>query len=183
MKKSTVLVLGLLGLLFMMGCFSVDDDIIYYPRVDIYDAFTFENKESYKIGDTIFFDVSFSRFLDENGYDNKLDIYETTNSKKFFYTPFFQKFSTFSDSYEGVYVREGLLYSPNGAINVAKLNTNTNIYESRMGIILVEEGEYAISFNSVSFHSYVPYFSENVDVYITNFSDNTPKTYHFTVED
>ena len=119
MKKSTVLILGLLGL-FMIGCFTSDDDY-FYLRVDIYDAFTFENKENYQVGDTIFFNLSFSRYLDEDGYDNKLDIYETTSSKKFFYTPpFLRKFSNFSDSYQGVYVREGLLYSPNGTINVAK---------------------------------------------------------------
>ena len=53
MKRSAVLILALLGL-FMTGCFSVDDAIIYYPRVDIYDAFTFENKERYQVGETIF---------------------------------------------------------------------------------------------------------------------------------
>ena len=181
MKKSTVLILGLLGL-FMTGCFTSDDDYFYH-RVDIYDAFTFENKENYQVGDTIFFNLSFSRYLDEDGYDNKLDIYETTSSKKFFYTlPFFRKFSNFSDSYQGVYAREGLLYSPNGTINVAKLNTSTNIYESQMGIVLVEEGRYSISFNFVNFRPDIPYFSENIDLNITNFSENTPKIYYFNVE-
>ena len=52
MKKSTVLILGLLGL-FMTGCFTSDDDYFYH-RVDIYDAFTFENKERYQVGETIF---------------------------------------------------------------------------------------------------------------------------------
>ena len=119
-----------------------------------------------------FFDVNFSRFLDEDGYDGKLDVYETTSAKKFIYSPLFRKFSTFSDSYEGVYVREGLLYSPNGTIHVAKLNTSTDIYESRMGIVLVEEGRYSISFNAIFFDPGIPYFSEN-----------TPETYYFTVEE
>ena len=180
MKKSTVLILGLLGL-FMTGCFP-GDDYYFYPRVDIYDAFTFESKENYQVGDTILFNVSFSRYLDEDGYENKLDIYETTSAKKFFYTPLFRKFSTFSDSYEGIYVREEFLYSPNGTINVAKLNTGTNIYESQMGIVLAEEGEYSISFNDVNFHSDVPYFSENINLDITNFSKNTPEAYYFIVE-
>lgn len=182
MKKSTVLILGLLGL-FMVGCFPSDDGYFYH-RMDIYDAFTFENQEKYQVGDTIFFNLSFSRYLDEDGYDNKLDIYETTISKKFFYTaPFFQKFSAFSESYERVYVREELLYSPNGTIKVAKLNTSTNIYESQMGIVLVEGGSYSISFNAVNFHSDIPYFSENINLDITNFSKNNPETYYFIVEE
>ena len=102
-----------------------------------------------------FFDVNFSRFLDEDGYDGKLDVYETTSAKKFIYSPLFRKFSTFSDSYEGVYVREGLLYSPNGTIHVAKLNTR-----------------YSINFNAIFFDPGIPYFSEN-----------TPETYYFTVEE
>ena len=181
MKKSTVLILGLLGV-FMIGCFPSDDDY-FYLRVDIYDAFTFENEETYQVGDTIFFNLSFSRYLDEDGHDNKLDIYETTSSKKFFYTPFFRKFSAFSDSYEWVSIRQDLFYSPNETINVAKLNTSTNIYESQMGIILAETGEYSISFNSVYISSSIPSYSENVDVNITNFSKNTPETYYFIVKE
>lgn len=56
MKKATVLVIGFVGL-FMIGCFSSYD---YgagnwdYPRIAISDAFTFENKENYQVGDTIF---------------------------------------------------------------------------------------------------------------------------------
>ena len=181
MKKSTVLILGLLGL-FMIGCFPSDDDY-FYLGLDIYDAFTFENKENYQVGDTLFFNLSFSRYLDEDGYDNKLDIYETTSSEKFFYTPFLRKFSSFSDWYEEVYIREKFLYSPNGTINVAKLNTSTNIYESQMGIVLVEQGRYSISFHAVNFRSDAPYFSENINLDIINFSKNTPETYYFIVEE
>lgn len=180
MKKLAVPILGLLGV-FMTGCFSGDDDY-FYPRVDIYDAFTFENEGTYKVGDTIFFDLSFSRYLEEDGYDNKLDIYETSSAEKFFYNPDFRRFSSFSDLYESVSIRQDLFYSPNETINVAKLNTSTNIYESQMGIILVQTGKYSISFNSVHIDSNVPYYSENVDVNITNFSKNTPKTYYFIVE-
>lgn len=182
MRKLVLLILGLLGL-FLIGCVRDDDDSSYYPRVEIYDAFTFENEEKYQVGDTLFFNLSFSRYLDEEGYDNKLDIYESTNSKEFFYTTNFQKFSSFSDLYQGVYIREDLYYSPNGTINVAQLNTSTNTYESQMGIILPEEGEYSISFNLVYLSSGSPFYSENINLNILNFSKNTPETYYFTVEE
>ena len=64
-----------------------------------------------------------------------------------------------------------------------KLNTSTNIYESQMGIVLVEQGGYSISFNFVNFRSDTPYFSENIDLNITNFSENTPEIYYFNVEE
>ncbi|UOY06197.1 hypothetical protein L0P88_20010 [Muricauda sp. SCSIO 64092] len=182
MKKSVVFIVGLMGL-SVIGCFSGNDDYGYYPWIIISDAFTFENKENYQVGDTIIFNLSFSRYLDEDGYNNKLDIYETSNSKAFSYYPDFRKLSAFSDSFEGVYIREGLLYSPNGTINVAKLNTGTNTYESRMGIILVEEGEYSLSFNAVNLNSNTPYYSENIEVNITNLSENTPEAYYFKVEE
>ncbi|MDO5971900.1 hypothetical protein Q4Q35_19025 [Flavivirga aquimarina] len=182
MKKLFVLIISLIGL-FMIGCFSGDDDYGYSPSVAISDAFSFENEENYQVGDTLFFNLNFSRYLDEDGYDNELDIYETSNSEEFFYNPDFRKFSSFSDLYESVSIRQELFYSPNETTNVAKLNTGTNTYESQMGIILAEAGEYSISFNSVHISSGIPYYSENVDVNITNFSKNTPETYYFTVEE
>ncbi|GAL63718.1 hypothetical protein JCM19300_2754 [Algibacter lectus] len=48
-----------------------------------------------------------------------------------------------------------------------------------MGIILAEESEYYISFNSVNFNSDTPYYSENIN--ITNFYKDTPETYYFIV--
>lgn len=180
MRKLVLLNLGLLGL-FLTGCVRDDDDNSYYPRLEIYDAFTFENEENYQVGDTLFFNLSFSRYLDEEGYDTKLDIFESTNSKDFFYTTHFQKFSSFSDLYQGVYVGDDLYYSPNGTVNVAQLNTSTNTYESQMGIILAEEGEYSISFDLVYINSGTSFYSEDINLNIINFSENTPETYYFTV--
>ncbi|BFP39456.1 hypothetical protein FGF1_03010 [Flavobacteriaceae bacterium GF1] len=181
MKKSVVCILGLMGLT-VIACFSgYDDDYYHYPWITIADAFTFENEKNYQVGDTIIFTLSFSRYLDEDGYDNKLDIYETSNSKAFFYSPDFRKLSIFSNSYEGVFVKEELFYSPNETVNVARLNTGTNTYESRMGIILVEEGEYSLSFDAVNFNSNTPYYSEHIEVNITNFSKDTPETHYFRV--
>ncbi|UOY07250.1 hypothetical protein L0P88_01550 [Muricauda sp. SCSIO 64092] len=54
-----------------------------------------------------------------------------------------------------------------------------------MGIILVEDGEYSLSFDAVNFNSNTPYYSEYISEYIevniTNFSEDTPETHYFIV--
>ncbi|MBM1104864.1 hypothetical protein JQC67_01820 [Aurantibacter crassamenti] len=78
--KNIVLVFLLCFSLF--GCFQKEDDY-FQPHVELKEAFVFDNKKEYAVGDTIYLDLNFSRYLEEEGYSNLLDIYETTGAEKF----------------------------------------------------------------------------------------------------
>ncbi|MGS0526034.1 hypothetical protein ACU8V7_13525 [Zobellia nedashkovskayae] len=89
--------------LLMAGCFSNDDDsAINYIDLQVEDVFIFDDQTEYVVGDTIFFSQKFSRYIKEEGYNELLDIFETTKDNQFAYSFNVKKFSDFSDTYVNV---------------------------------------------------------------------------------
>ncbi|RKR15048.1 hypothetical protein CLV91_1130 [Maribacter vaceletii] len=160
MKKNIALIGIVLGSLFWTQCSPPDDDYINWNTIElkVKNALKIENKENYTVGDTLFFELNFSRYLPEDGQTTDLDVYETSGVNKFTYGFGMLKYSSFSDSYQGVSINEKYLLSEKGSVNYASqvftiLNPDTNIYESRIGIILVEEGEYQLDFSYLTLYS------------------------------
>ncbi|WP_298478985.1 hypothetical protein [uncultured Maribacter sp.] len=145
----SMLFLAVLG----MQCSPPDDDVYWNNvEVEIKDAIKVENKANYIVGDTLFFELNFSRYLEEEGYSNLLDIYETSGVDEFTYSFGLLKYSAFSDIYEGVNIDDQYIIAEKGLIGdysqpSAILNSNKDTYESRIGIILKEEGEYQLDFD------------------------------------
>ena len=146
-----ILVLGFCPTL--IGCFSGDDDGMRAIVLEIEDAISIDNKENYSVGDTIFFELNFSRYLHEDGYNTLLDIYESTNSTSFNYTFDLQKFSSFTNDYESiaidsayVFAEKGKFFGSYNAVS-ATLNGQENQYESMIGVILVDTGGFKFNFD------------------------------------
>jgi len=99
--RKTILSILLVSSFLFLGCYSGDDDSGPID-VTINDAIVVENEGDFKVGDVIFFEIRFSRFLEEEGFDNLLDIYETTGLDLFSYSYGFSKFSTFINGFERV---------------------------------------------------------------------------------
>lgn len=147
MKK--VIVFLLASTLFI-SCYSRDDDYnvktvnLFVPNLIEYEAQT-----SYNINEYAYFDVSFSRYLPEQGYSDLLDILKTTNSDKFFVNFSLYKKDLYGNynylNFNNFYILEkGELNSSYYGAGFAVLNSATNKYEFRIGIQLLEAGEYRI---------------------------------------
>ncbi len=101
-----------------------------------------------------FFELKFSRYLKEEGFDTLLDIYETTGAEAFSYSFDLEKHSDFSNSFVRVVLDSSNVTAFKGELNTAYygsgytalLNKSTDLYESRVGIKLVEAGDFRFVF-------------------------------------
>lgn len=150
--------------LLFLGCYSGDDDSSRYIRLQISDAVVVENEENFVVGDTVFYEIRFSRYLEEEGYDNLLDIYETTGADEFYYSYGLNKLSSFTNNYERINIDSNfIIIEDGGQFGVsAVLNDEQTEYVSRVGIVLQEEGDYRFDFDYLDFYS--EYVSGKVQV-------------------
>jgi|GEM_PF-1442868 len=171
-----------------LGCYSGDDD--YFLRnVEVADAFVFENAGNYVVGDTIYIELNFSRYLKEENYANLLDIYETTGSEKFNYSLLFSKFSSFSNSFETIGIADEFLFAEKGEVlgisNEVKvvLNGARTMYESRIGIVLAETGDFNFDVDYYSFYLYPENVGEDKVFFEVwhRFTDTDTDKFEFTV--
>ncbi|MGB6151203.1 MAG: hypothetical protein WBG48_04360, partial [Pricia sp.] len=177
MKIFRVILVVTLSVMFF-GCFSDDDAYRNTRYLSISDAIVFDNQENYVVGDTLFFELEFSRYLPEEGYTELLDIFETSASEVFGYSFGISKFSTFSNNFEFVNIAPEFIlatrltdtdyfgggYTGNMA---AQLNEERSRYTSKVGIILVEEGRYALDFSNITFSTGYHSGIVNIDIYHT----------------
>jgi len=185
--KIQVLV-GLLVFTFLfVGCTSRDDDFNNVVRLQIEDAVEFENKKNYIVGDTIFFELNFSRYLKEDGYSNLLDIYETTGAEEFHYSFALNKFSDFSNSYTRVFIdpefifdQKGTAFDQYSGVTVI-LNQEKNFYESKIGLILAEAGKFKFDFDFLYLNN--RYVQDKISVEIQHvFTETDPLDLEFVTE-
>jgi len=159
MKKLICSVIVLIGLVFI-GCTSYDDyGSNRYIRLEIQDAILVDTDRNYTVGDTIYIDLSFSRYLDEEGYANKLDIFESSGAESFSYILGLEKFSAQSNGFRIIQIDESYLFAEKGMLQdfggiVATLNDEKTEYESRIGLELVEAGSFRFDFEYLYLNDY-----------------------------
>lgn len=182
MKKIVVIVFIILCT-FFVAC-KYDDDGSYIS-LEIQDAIVFENNLNYVVGDTIFFELSFSRYLDEQGFPNKLDVYESSGADSFFYDFDLNKFSEQAGGFRRIDIADNLIFSEKGTVTgfggvSADLDDERANYESRVGIILAETGRFQLDLNFYSLRSSA-YSEDRVQIDIQHrFTGNQPD-FEFTV--
>ena len=179
MKIACFLVLSVVCTMFM-GCFT-EDDLGRYVNLNITDAIVLENRGNYVVGDTIFLELKFSRYLDEEGQTNKLDIFESSSSESFSYYFEMSKFSKFSDSFQPIFISPDFVFAEEGSVDgsifaTAVLNANQDSYESRIGIVLAEAGRFRFNLDYFSIQN-DNYVQDKVQIGIQhNFSDGAPNS-------
>jgi len=155
MKKLSISIL-IVACSFFVGCYYDDDG--GYISLEIQDAITFENNLNYVVGDTLFFELNFSRYLDEAGFTNKLDVFESSGVDSFYYYYSLNKFSEQAGGFREIAVADEFVYAEKGTIRNggadAKLNPDMTVYESRVGIILVETGSFQLDFDFFRLNSF-----------------------------
>jgi hypothetical protein len=173
--------------LFLIGCISQDFDENRYITLKIEEAITVENNVNYAVGDTLFFEVNFSRYLEEEGYNNLLDIYQSSGSSAFRYFYQVSKFSDLSNDFQGIDVSPDFILVEKGTSNdsgaaFADLNNEKTQYESRIGVILAEAGTFELNFDRSTFYSY-SFLSDKVEIDIINTFSNGIDKFEFTVNE
>lgn len=142
----------------LVGCFTTDDSFGRSVSLTVQDSFSLENQKEYTVGDTIFFELRFSRYLPEEGFSELLDIYETTKAENFEFSFGFEKFSEFEGGFRQVFIGEDFIVAETENIDtyyfnnygaVASLNEARDTYQARVGVILAEDGLFRFNFDNV----------------------------------
>lgn len=169
MKTIYKSIFGILLIALFFNCSELDD--IYMGSKDIKDSnlIQIETLPSYKLNDLIYINSSFSRYLPEEGYDDLLDIYKTTKSEEYSFEFILEKKSAY-DTWTPINIgnkivlNKGKSYANNVIIGVCVFNPETNLYEFRAGIPLLETGEFRLRINSSLYPVYTN--SSYISVYI-----------------
>lgn len=180
------LLVALLSIFFLtlLGCIS-DDDSSRFVFLSVDDALTFQNNENYIVGDTIFVEINFSRYLPEEGYENLLDVFESSGAETFYYDYRLSKFSELADGFQSVFVDPNFLFVEKGNIDDFRgasimLNVDKAQYESRVGLVLAETGRFKFDFEFLNMYS-ENYSQDNVQIEIQNRFSGTPPNFEFIV--
>jgi hypothetical protein len=185
MKKLSVC---LLLTILLYSCYSDDYNDNSSITLELEDAFVLENQDNYVVGDTIFVNLNFSRYLDEEGYSNLLDIYESTGAERFNYDLELEKYSAISNNYvrvsissEYVFAEKGEYTETNGQVT-ALLNPDQDVYESRVGIIMAEPGTFKFNFDYVNIIADYEYNKIFLQIY-HEFTDANEEDFIFVVSE
>lgn len=174
------------------GCYSNDDS--YYGAtiyVSTKDAFTFPVNNEFTVGDTLIIEQRFSRYLEEEGYAELLDVYESTESEEFGFNFQMEQYSEFSQDYNWLFLDSQFILGKRlnagyqaDAIALT-LNEEEDAYESRMGIVLSESGRFRLNLQNVTFFSGNDfYYDETVSIGVEHlFTHEEDALWEFTVID
>lgn len=150
MKAIKTVLIAFIGLSLFTGC-SGDDEFYNAKYLSIPNLIEIEHQENFGVGDVLWVNTNFSRFLDEPNQTTPLDIYQTTGGASFSFVYGLEK-KTGEDTWtqislEGSMVEDqGNLISDYFAIAESIYNPATETYDFRAGIPLAETGEYRLIF-------------------------------------
>jgi hypothetical protein len=186
MERICKYIFGILFISLFFNCSEPDEIYMGSKNITVSNLIQIETLPSYKLNDFIYINASFSRYLPEEGYDDLLDIYKTTKSNEYNFEFILEKKSAY-DSWtpinigSKIVVNKGKSYAYNSSIGVCVFNPETNKYEFRAGIPLLETGEFRVRIANNLYPVYTN--SNHISVYIyttINLADNQGN-YSFTV--
>lgn len=183
--KKIYLILFAAVCILSFGCSFEDDGGNIFLEIE--DALIFENNQNYVVGDTLYVELNFSRYLDEAGFSNKLDVLESSGSEDFHYDFSVNKFSELSNGFTRIDISPEFLFAEKGTVGVfgpttatAQLNSAKTQYESRIGLVLVETGSFELDLRFLRIRSNV--FSEDrVQIEIQHRFMGIPPNFEFEV--
>ena len=192
--KTIITLLAILQLIFLSSCMTVDDsDYLNKPiQVAIKNLIVVETKSTYNTNDVLYFNVYVPRYIKEEKFVDLLDIFKTSNNNQIpigFNLEKKTAYNTWSRINIGnnYILDKGQTSDVNYPFASCVLNNIDNLYEFRLGIKLLEQGEFKLNINE--YLSCYPDNNNNNDVgvniittYNINDSNGKPITaYNFTV--
>lgn len=151
--KSATWIIALSSLLILTACSNKDSEFFNEITVEVPNQLVIETQSAYNVQDTLWLHTAFSRYLPEPGYNNLLDVYQTSGQAPSFLFAFilekkaadgtwvFYSLNTnlveeygIAEQYDGYY----LGYSNYDAVS--------KTYDFRAGLKLTETGQYRLNF-------------------------------------
>jgi hypothetical protein len=148
--------------LLFSSCDTNDDGFYNNVFADIPNLVTVETQPNYIVGDNLYITANFSRYLNETGETNPLDIYTTTGGAPEFNFSYNIEKQVSADVWETVFVDDSQLDiiegdAQNGAYvyGHCTYDTTDETYKYNVGFPLLSAGQYRLSFgyNSTSTNS------------------------------
>jgi hypothetical protein len=187
MKTNCKYIFGILSIAFFLNCSEPDDIYMGSKNLKASNLIEIETLPTYKLNDLIYINSSFSKYLQEEGYDDLLDIYKTTKSNEYTFEFILEKKSAY-DTWNTVnignkiIVNKGKSYANNVNIGVCVFNPETNLYEFRAGIPLLEIGEFRLRMAGNLYPVYTNSSYISVYIYTTINKVDNQGNYYFTVD-
>ncbi len=130
----------------MFSAFTCNDDPNYNQDIEIDNLIIIEKKNNYTLNDVLNFNSKFSRFLPEKNQNKLVDLLKTTGSENFKFNFYLNKINpvdkNFKISPENYIVDKGKFEDEYYGSAICVLNNETNEYEFRGGIKLLQKGTY-----------------------------------------
>lgn len=191
MKNIKLLFLAIVAIASFSSC--GDDDEFYNSKyISIPDLIKVEHQPAYAVGNVLWVNTNFSRFLAEPGQTTPLDIFKTTNGASFSFSYGLERKNldntwTIIDLENKMIENQGNIFD--GSYNTAEciFNPATETYQFRAGIPLEQTGSYRIFFGFTE-ASHLELASNNdseKSTYLnirTTVNNSTDGFYYFTVE-
>lgn len=194
MKTIKYFLLFTLGLVVLTSCNSNDDgfyNTVYLHSTNLLDI---ETQASYSVGEKLYITADFSRYQNETGQTEALDIYKTTGGAAIFNFSYVLERKINATDWELVEIPTNQLDIVTGnAISGSFVygsciyNTADQSYEYNVGLPLSQTGEYRLSFGYNSSSNEIELISDSNDLnlYMTLFTTinnlDTDNYYTFTV--
>ncbi|RTY93630.1 hypothetical protein [Flavobacterium sp. GT3R68] len=181
------------SLLILSSCDTNDDGFYNVVYLNATDLVTVETEPSYNVGDFIFVTADFSRYQQEVGQDELLDIYKTTGNATRFIFPYYLERKKADGTWEVVPIPTNTLQIIKGSAisgpyvsGSCVFNSADDTYEYNVGVPLTQAGDYRLGFGYDTSSNRVELVSNStgLNLYMdimstTNY--NSPPYYLFTV--
>ena len=186
MKTVCNYIFGMLSIALFLNCSEPDDINMGSKEIKASNLIQIETLPSYKLNDLIYINSAFSRYLPEEGFEDLLDIYKTTQSKEYSFGFVLEKKSAYDtwttiDIGNKIVVNKGRSYGINSNIGICIFNPESNKYEFRAGIPLLETGEFRLRISSYLYPLDTNSSNISVNIYTTINQVDSQGNYNFRV--
>lgn len=188
MKTYFNCILTVISIGLFHSCSEPDSDSPAYSNINVNSAnlIQIETVSSYKLNDLIYINANFSRYLPEDGFDDLLDIFKTTNSNEYtFYFSLEKKsaYDTWNQINFGdkIVVDKGKSYSSYYDVGICVFNPENNKYEFRAGLPLLETGQFRLQIDRELNPVYTNHTKIPIYIYTTISQVDNQGYYNFTV--
>jgi hypothetical protein len=194
MKTIKYFLLLTLGLFITSSCDTNDDGFYNTVYLHSQNLVAIETQPSYTVGDKLYVNADFSRYQDETGQTQKLDVYKTTGNAGEFNFSYVLERKIDAVNWELVEIQtnqldiiKGNAISGSYVYGSCLYNSVDESYEYKVGLPLLQTGEYRLSFgyNSNSNEAELQSNSTGLNLFMTIFTTvnnlNSEGYYTFTV--
>jgi hypothetical protein len=153
MKKITYLAV-LISTFLIFSCDTNDDGFYNNKTIDVNPGLvTFNTTTNYNVGDYLYVEANFSRYQNEIGQTQLLDIYKTTGNAEVFAFSYVIEKKINATEWQTIFVDDAQLQinkgnAMNGAYvyGLCEYNADNENYEYNVGFPLLSTGEYRLNF-------------------------------------